>query len=207
MRITWAEITFFGLAFGALLVAANNKRVWSRQELHFVALVDSLRRENARLTKDVHYLHNWSRAARPPSSLVLGGITLEQDTFQLRLHDLRNPIVLYTMDPHCQACIRTLPFVEQLARQRVCGTKVVGVLVSNEHDARVAEWEDLDFPVLTRVSGPAWDLLPLRSSAVTIVLGRGGVLEGWWDGELSDQARNAIASAINRACARGTAGT
>lgn len=145
------------------------------------------------LEHDLHYYKQVALQSELEPYITLEGIDLDSVRFFLRPRDLDRPLVLYSIDPACPACIANLPFLLELAAKGPCRTQVVGVAV--------AGWAELEqfrrrhgvvFPVLRQAWGEAWAILPIAGSPMTVVLGPKGSVKGWWAGRLTTEAQNEI---------------
>jgi hypothetical protein len=66
--------------------------------------------------------------SRLKSSVVLSGMMSDSTRLDLRLAELRGPLLLYSLHPGCDACLANLAFLNKLHAWRACGATVLGVL-------------------------------------------------------------------------------
>lgn len=194
------EIFLLVLALALATFALNNKRSYRVNEREFGRMRDSLNQELSQGKEQISYLLAWLAASHADTSIQLAGTTTKGDSISLSLATGAFPTVLYSMDPSCSSCLANIPYLSALARQKPCGTRVVGVLSASDETGAAFDSMGVAFPILTKSSGKAWRVLPLVSAPTTFVILPGGKLQGWWRGELTLSQKRNIDTKLARSC-------
>lgn len=167
------------------------------------AQMDQLQENLLRSDAGARFYEAVAGRSRLISPVLLEGNGLDASRFRVDLASLDRPALLYSIDPACDACIKTLPFIRSIHRARPCGVRVFGVGVNNLKDIhqQFADSEHIEFPVLTSAGGEAWSLLPTAMTPATVVIGPGGHVLGAWVGALSPKQERDITDALSNSCA------
>lgn len=203
-RLRWSEIFFFAVTVLALLLLLRTHRAERSARGTSVLLLsryDSLSRREAELERDLRHYRRIARRSTLNPSITLEGRTLKSGSWQTRLSQRTAPLLIYSIDPFCAACLGNLSFVNTVHKEGPCGTTVLGLGVNNFSGLEsLARDSALAFPILREASGEAWELLPLTASPTTVVIGQRGVVHGWWIGLLSEHSRNEILALLRQKC-------
>lgn len=128
-------------------------------------------------------------------------MTQNGSELHLRIAQHARALLLYTIDPSCPACQRTLPFVRQLAQAEGCDVDVIGVFTGSDGEASEFDSDDdAAFPVLFNASGSAWDVLQLQDPSVLILIGSSGRILDVRSGDLTVTERTAVRGTLGQAC-------
>lgn len=207
LREHWVEFLFLALALLALSqIYALNRTVGELRSASNAASAEigALAFRRATLEHDLRYYKAVASHSSLHPSVTLKGVDLDSVRMPIRFAHLEVPLVMYSVDPECPACIENLPFIESLHRQGPCGTGVVGVAVDG--------WQELEafrqahrvtIPVLRHASGDVWQIFPIATSPATIVVGPRGAVQGWWVGALTAAAKGEMMSRLHAVCESG----
>jgi peroxiredoxin len=164
-----------------------------------------LKQDLIRTRDDVRRYQQVLGRSRLGSPVLLEGLTLDSVPTVIDLSASDRPILLYSIDPDCPACLSTLPFIQDLDTGRLCNVRVLGIGV-NKMDTldEFAKREHVGFPILRNSDGDAWRLFPLSASPATILIAPRGRVYGWWIGALSTAQQAEIRTLLANTCtARG----
>jgi hypothetical protein len=107
--------------------------------------------------------------------------------------DRSTPLFIYTIDPECEPCRTSMPFVQEIHDSQYCAVEVIGLAVANLHLLdNFLELNGTRFPVLRHASGLGWEMIPAIASPVSVLIGSEGKLEGWWIGAIAPSTQQEL---------------
>lgn len=132
---------------------------------------------------------------------VLEGTDQYGNSHRIAAAEVSAPMLLYSIDPDCPACIQTLPAIRSFAHSQSC-VSTIGVAVDKLPQVpEFLESRDVDFPVLLEASGSLWTLLDLTTSPTVALIGPAGRLHWISRGTLSGpSAGRSLESEIDAVC-------
>lgn len=165
------------------------------------SMVAAIAHRRSSLEQENRYLHQLMSRSRLDSTVVMAGMTLASEAVHIQLNSLERPTMFFTVDPDCPACIRTLPFVQEMFALQECRPDVIGVAVDGF--AVLPQFQQdhsVEFPIIEEVSSDIRQLLPFTTSPAIVAVAPGGKLLGWWLGELSFADQQQVRDKVESSC-------
>lgn len=167
--------------------------VSQRREIQLLARAGSAERE-------LRYYRMLARRALLDSSVVVQG-RVNSSIVALNLAKLPNPLVMYSIDTRCAACVANFSVVSEIVSSVRCSVDFLGVVAGDDAGIDTL-WPHAPkgIRIMREASGSVWEVLPLAVIPSLVVVGQPGRVLGWWSGLVSPADRAAASAALNEAC-------
>jgi hypothetical protein len=131
----------------------------------------------------------------------MSGKTMDGTVVAVDLKGSAQPIILFTVDPVCAACLRAIPVLDRLLRHAPCAVRAIGVAVNNVEKIRpVLGSRSLPFEMWLEFSGGPAPFVPIAATPASIVFGNAGMIVGVWVGEHDIVVSREMRAALRDAC-------
>lgn len=205
IELRWSEVFLAIVALASLAAVYQQHRLAKHLRAELSSAIgdrEALAARTLRDESDLSLYRGVLRRSQLSSSVSIEGEDLDSKRIRVRLGSSNAPIILYSIDPDCPACLATLPFINELAIEGPCNVRVLGIGVNGwSRLDSLSRSHELRFPILRSSGGEAWELFPIAASPSTVLIMPNGRLHGWWLGAIEREERVSIKKMLSTSCA------